>query len=341
MNLLGLSEGKKSIAVVGMAKNTGKTTTVNFLISSAKQLGLTLGITSTGRDGETEDIITAQQKPSIFLDENSFLATARTSLSKGSARLEVLDTTGMYNALGEIVIAKVREAGTVEVSGPERTENLKVVAEKLQYFADLVILDGALDRIAASAPSVADACILATGAVIGRDVDGVVRSTLHCVRVLQTPVCTALSKKAKDIIEAGKIGVQGRDGDVVILPLSTAVDAPLEILDYLSKQNNRLLLGGAFSDELADLLISAARKIPELEAIVRDGTRIFAGESRWQRLLKTGTKIRVLEPVKLVAITVNPVDPRGRRLAGEPIIRALQEFLPEIYVFDPMAEGGF
>lgn len=341
MNLLELTGGKKSIAVVGMAKNTGKTTTVNFLISSARQLGLKLGVTSTGRDGETEDIITAQPKPSIFLDEESVLATARTSLSKGSARLEILDTTGMYNALGEIVIAKVREAGTVEVSGPERTENLRVVTQKLQNFADLVILDGALDRIAASAPSVADACILATGAVIGRDVDGVVRSTLHCVRNLQTPACTSLPEKAKEIIEAGKIGVLGSDGDVVILPLSTAVDAPLEILDYLSTQYNRLLLGGAFSDELADLLMSAARKIPELEAVVRDGTRIFAGESRWQRLLSTGTKIRVLEPVKLVAITVNPVDPRGRQLSGELIIKALQGVLPDILVFDPLAEGGF
>ena len=41
-----------SISVIGLAKNTGKTTTLNYIIDEAKKnTGLKLGITSTGWDG--------------------------------------------------------------------------------------------------------------------------------------------------------------------------------------------------------------------------------------------------------------------------------------------------
>ena len=46
-----LAENYKRISIVGMAKNAGKTTALNYLIEEAMDEGLTLGITSTGRDG--------------------------------------------------------------------------------------------------------------------------------------------------------------------------------------------------------------------------------------------------------------------------------------------------
>lgn len=332
--------GSKSVAVVGMAKNTGKTVTVNCLISEATQRGMTVGLTSTGRDGETEDIITALPKPAIYLGEGSIIVTTADSMRKGSASLEILESTGIYNAAGELIFVRVREPGTVEVSGPERTADLKNIAEKMKTLTDFVILDGALDRIAASAPSVAEACVLATGAVIGRDVEKVVRATVHCTRLLQTPAVDLLPTKARTLIETGKSAVLDDAGAVKLLPFLTVVDAPLEILDYLQGRNNRLLIGGAFTDELAELVISAVRINSGLEVIVRDGTRIFVEELRWQRMQKAGIALRVLEPIKLVAITVNPIDPRGRILSGEELVNALQELLPELLVIDPLEEEG-
>lgn len=339
--LVALAAQHKSVAVVGMAKNTGKTMTVNYLADGAMKSGLRLGLTSTGRDGETLDTVTALPKPAIHLTEGAVIATAAGSLAKGSSKLEILETTGISNTLGEIVLARVREAGTVEISGPERTQDLRVITRRLLAFADIVLVDGALDRMAASAPSVTEACILATGAVIGADVQAVVRSTVHCARVLLTPVVEpSLPAGAAVLVETGKIGVVCRAGAVKQVPLPTAVDAPLELLTYLDQDYSRLLLGGALTDELAELLISAARRIPGLEAIVRDGTRIFVEPGRWQRLLQAGAVIRCIEPVNLVALTVNPVDPRGRRLPGQQLVDALQDLLPDLLVLNPLAEGG-
>jgi hypothetical protein len=338
--LTALSLRHQSIAVVGMGKNTGKTVTVNCLVAGAVQAGIALGLTSTGRDGESTDIVSALPKPAIYLPEGAVLATATASLGRGTARLEILDATGIYNTLGEIVIARVREAGSVEVSGPERTGDLREVIRRLQAYAQLVIADGAIDRMAASAPSVTEAAILATGAVIGRDVRQVVSLTVHAARVLMTPAAGGLRQPSLELLAGGKIGVQNQQGQIKAIPLSTAIDAPPEILDYLSPEYNCLLAGGALSDPLAELLLQASWKVPGLTIVVQDGTRIFVEPSRWQRLSRR-VAVRVVKPINLMAITVNPVDPRGRRLPGSQLVGGLRELMPDLLVVDPMAEGGF
>lgn len=60
----------KTISIVGMAKNAGKTTALNYLIEEAIDEGVLLGITSTGRDGEMQDLVTGTEKPRVYLDQD-------------------------------------------------------------------------------------------------------------------------------------------------------------------------------------------------------------------------------------------------------------------------------
>ena len=60
-----LSTRYKTISIVGMAKNVGKTTALNYLIEEAEDESIRLGITSTGRDGETTDLVTNTDKPRV------------------------------------------------------------------------------------------------------------------------------------------------------------------------------------------------------------------------------------------------------------------------------------
>lgn len=329
----------KTVAIVGLAKNTGKTVTLNYLIAKAQAATLRIGLTSTGRDGETVDTLTALPKPAIAVPVGTVLATAQGSLKQGSASLEILETTGITNTMGEIVLARVRESGTVEVSGPERTNDLKVVISKLEAMSDLVLVDGALDRVAASAPAVTGAAILATGAVIGQDLNLVVGTTVHAARILMTPRVKELPAAATRLIEAGKSGVMNQGGEVRPLPFTTLVDAPAELLDYLDAEQNCLLLGGALTNELAEMLAAISLQVKNLKAIVKDGTRIFVEPAQWQRLLRWGCVVEVLERVNLVAVTVNPMGHRGRQLPGKELVADLQELLPGLLVLNPLAGG--
>ena len=46
------ADGLTSLAIVGLAKNVGKTTTLGSLLDAAARRGLRVGLTSIGRDGE-------------------------------------------------------------------------------------------------------------------------------------------------------------------------------------------------------------------------------------------------------------------------------------------------
>ena len=72
--LYDLSTKYKTLSIVGMSKNAGKTTALNYLIEEADDEGLLLGITSTGRDVETSDLVTGTEKPKVFLYEDTIVS---------------------------------------------------------------------------------------------------------------------------------------------------------------------------------------------------------------------------------------------------------------------------
>ena len=85
---------------------------------------------------------------------------------------ERLAQTGVRTPLGEVVIARLAERGAVEVAGPSAGEDLSKVSEQMIGFgAERVLIDGSIDRRAASSPAVADGLVIATGAVLSEDIE--------------------------------------------------------------------------------------------------------------------------------------------------------------------------
>ena len=100
----------KTMSIVGMCKNAGKTTMLNWLLTAGHLRG-TLGLTSIGRDGESTDVVTGTEKPGIFVREGTLIATAKDMLRLGDVTKEILMTTGIPTPLGEVVIMRARSAG--------------------------------------------------------------------------------------------------------------------------------------------------------------------------------------------------------------------------------------
>ena len=119
----------KTMSIVGMCKNAGKTTMLNWLLEQGKLQGV-LGLTSIGRDGESTDIVTGTEKPGIFVREGTLIATAKDMLRLGDITKEILMTTGIPTPLGEVVIVRARSAGHVQLAGPSITTQLKTVSKE-------------------------------------------------------------------------------------------------------------------------------------------------------------------------------------------------------------------
>ena len=151
--LYDLSTKYKTISIVGMAKNAGKTTALNYLIEEAIDKGVVLGITSTGRDGETQDLVTGTEKPRVYMEEGMIAAVPALLYELADAGLEVIRKTKYSTAIGELLICKVREAGYVQIAGPVINAEQKLLCEDmLNLGCQLIIIDGAIDRKTIASP---------------------------------------------------------------------------------------------------------------------------------------------------------------------------------------------
>ena len=65
----------KSLSIVGLEKNTGKTVCLNYILSQLKNSNKQIAITSIGIDGENRDQVTHTHKPEIEVYEGMLFVT--------------------------------------------------------------------------------------------------------------------------------------------------------------------------------------------------------------------------------------------------------------------------
>ena len=72
-------EGIGRLALVGVAKNCGKTTTLNYLLGSGVCSGRVVGLVSIGIDGESADLLIGTKKPPIHVAAGQWVLPATTT----------------------------------------------------------------------------------------------------------------------------------------------------------------------------------------------------------------------------------------------------------------------
>ena len=116
------------------------------------------------------------------------MASTGALLRSSGVVYERLAMTGVRTPLGEVVIARLSAKGAVEVAGPSAAEDLRAVSDAMLGFgAEIVLIDGSIDRRAASSPAVADGLVMATGAVLSEDIEEVVAATKDAVELVRLP----------------------------------------------------------------------------------------------------------------------------------------------------------
>ena len=330
-----LSTKYKTLSIVGMSKNAGKTTALNYLIEEAMDEGIKLGVTSTGRDGETQDLVTGTEKPRVYLDEGSLVAVPSFLYEMSDAGLEVIKRTDYSTAIGTLLICRVREAGYVQVAGPVINAEQKMLCEDmLREGCDLVLIDGAIDRKTIASPDTSDAIILATGAVISRKLGKVVEETAHVVNLYSTEELEAC--KYREIIEKenfdDKIMLIDEDGSVNKLDLVTGLGAARHIDEAIDENTRFVYIPGAFTNSVISDIRTA--KLKGVRFVLKDPTKIFINPMDWGKLRKRGFRVSVLKKIEIALITVNPWAPAGYTFDNRVLLEEMKNALPEIPMID-------
>lgn len=309
MNLADLvaRSGVRSVAVVGTAKNVGKTVTMNYLAHELSAKGLSVGLVSSGRDGENTDSFTGEPKPSVVPPEGSWVATAEGVLGEAGGLMEIADVSERPGLLGRLVLGRVREPSPLELVGPGNARELAGVVRALQSMgANIVLVDGALDRVAAASPRVTEATILATGAASDANLSLIAGKTgfLAWLWSRRAPNDPALRALAKEALDTGYVAFIDRAGCLAVRRtqyrtclgfeeeiLSRAGDAAFVVVP--GAVTKKFLMGAGSWPERDDFSVIAG-----------SGVNVFTTED-------LGVPIYVMEEMRLLAVTVNPLAYRG------------------------------
>lgn len=330
-----LSTKYRTLSIVGMAKNAGKTTALNFLIEEAIDEGIQLGITSTGRDGESQDLVTGTEKPRVYLEEDMLVAVPTLLYDLADAGLEVVKKTKYSTAIGELLICRVKDAGYVQVAGPVINAEQKLLCrDMLQLGCSLILIDGAIDRKSIASPDTSDAIILSTGAVLSRKMNKVVEETAHVVNLYRTPeleegvIRDAITENNFD----DKIMLVGGEGKIKKLDLATGLGAAKEINGAIDEDTRYIYIPGAFTNSvISDISL---KNLKQVQFVLKDPTKIFVNAMDWGIFRKKGLRVSVLKNIEIAAITVNPWAPAGYTFDNRFLLEEMQKAIPDIPIID-------
>ena len=324
-----LVAGVRMLALVGLAKNTGKTETLAALLREHAAAGRPVGVTSIGRDGEQRDVIDARiEKPRVQLQAGDLVATTGALLRAGGVTHERLSRTGVRTPLGEVVLARMSKPGSVEVAGPSSAADLRAVGEEMLLLgAEQTLLDGAIDRRAASSPAVADGLVMATGAILAEDIEHVVQATVDAVDLVRLPIAA------------------DRDGDgELTLERRLVLNAePSEIAALLraNPETDTLAIDGALGERFLEGLLAARseRAGRAMRVLVGDPTKVFLSRRGPRWYARQEISIEVRRPIELKAITVNPVAPQSHSFDSRELCDLISSHVQDVSVLDVLSSS--
>jgi hypothetical protein len=341
----------RRLALVGLAKNTGKTETLATLLRECQERTRRVGVTSVGRDGEERDVIDIRiEKPRVELCAGSLVATTDALLRAGAIPHELVLETGVRTPLGRVLIARLLTHGTIEVAGPSAAADVREVCDAmLAHGAEQVLVDGAIDRRAASSPAVSDGLVMSTGAALHEEIEQVVARTREAVELVRLPELGDGSRHVHEIAAANAASMLiGSDEEPLTLHprfalTSTAADIA-QLLRARPSASHLLVRGALCEPFLAELLRArdllgrsggaSGLESRELQLVVADATKVFLTDhgSEWYR--RQGVSIAVLAPIDLRAITINPVAPQSHSFDSPRLRALLEEAIPDVPVID-------
>jgi hypothetical protein len=338
-----LTASTRRLALVGLAKNTGKTEALAALLRELEVQGRRVGVTSVGRDGEERDVIDSRiEKPRVVLAAGSLVATTDSLLRASAIAHELLEDTGVRTPLGRVVLARLQGSGAIEVAGPSAAADVRAVSDAmLAHGAEQVLIDGAIDRRAGSSPDVADGLIISTGAVLDGDIVEVVlqtRDAVELVRLASVDEDAETGPRLRELAAAGESMLVGEDLEPSLLPPRFLLRADSEQAAQLLDENadaRWLIVAGALPERfLRGLLHPVRKRGRELLVIVADPTKVFLWKRGPEWYARQGVVLRTLNRIALEAITVNPVAPQSHRFDSAQLRGLLAEAIPDVPIFD-------
>lgn len=324
------------VAFIGATKHAGKTTALNGFVAAADEAGIPLGLCSIGIDGERLDTILGVEKPSIYAPAGSLVVSAERALEQSEAKVEWLEQLPIESPLGSIMLARVTASGKIMLAGVRQRLHVQEAIPRMEALgARMCLVDGAFDRVAAAAPHLVDAAVLAIGAVAGKTVEEVIR---HAYPLLQRFRLPTLPETQREVLTpayaTGQIGLQ-MGAQCTLLPAHEALFG-LPTHANWTAEVERIYLPGALTD---DVLAPLSLHPHPLQLVVSHPAQVLLKSETLARWYRQGHQLFVWNAMPLAAIAVNPHSISGYDLPRGELQGALRQLAPDVTVYDALDDG--
>ena len=275
----------KSLSIIGMEKNTGKTTCCNYLLHQLKEKNRKVAVTSIGIDGEQTDLVTRTHKPEIEVFEGMGFVTSEYFYHKKRLTAEIMDVSQRSTSHGRLVFAKAVTSGKVILSGPNTTVWLKQVMEQL-YDAgfDFLITDGALSRKSLASPTLSESLILTTGTALSPILPELVRKTKFVFQLTQIEEFKTYLKAIIEDFETGIYALKDNEFIDLQIPSSLLLDS---YKNELFAHGNTIYVAGIITNSLLNTL-RIHKEIKNITLVAKDFTKIFVDKDVLSHYLRAG-----------------------------------------------------
>jgi hypothetical protein len=143
------------------------------IYEAACRSGLRVGLASIG------------PKPWLRLHPNTVFITARPLLPSSPA-LEILKISRLESSSGPLLYARTTHGGRYDLAGPTSASGLRAAIEELAACSDVVLIDGAIDRISTLASS-NGAIVVSCGAAAAKTESEAISDVATLTARLQVP----------------------------------------------------------------------------------------------------------------------------------------------------------
>jgi len=322
----------ETVAVVGLAKNVGKTTLLNYLIVHYKN-SEKLGLVSIGVDGEKYDVWSRVKKPAIWAPRGTLLVTSETGIKNSSAELRLLDKI-KASSLSPLYLAEVEEEGDVELIGVTMTEELKMIKKLFQkYSITIMLIDGAYNRLTNAQPDLIDKFYLVIGYTLAKNRASFWNTVRENLQRLFYPLYGGSDhsflweNKNKFLIKTEENWQEIKES---------------QIANYLSEKNITALY---WPEALTNnLLLELLKRKSGFLIILPHGLKSFLAAVNVKRWEIIGGQIMVLNESKIAGIAYNPYHQDGSYFPRNELKRGIYTLLQQfnqttIPIFDVVEDG--
>ncbi len=319
----------RNIALVGISKNSGKTTLLNGILAAHPEQRW--AVLSTGIDGETEDRVFKTPKPRVRLHPGCIFCCDSAWLDTHKSAVTVLYSKEYAGRA--LYLARAETALETQITGPSSVRQQREIMLLMhRYGADKVLVDGSLDRKSIALEKSIDMLILAIGASFGTTEQIILE--LQRLLILREIPLAELSRYETKRLESSENILFRLNGRWWDSRMQSLIRKEKEVLKLLERNPQALYIPTSLTDAVYERL-SGAFAAKDVRLVIRHPECLKLSLPILNQLVRDN-RLSCLIPFKIKAFALNSTAVGKEPVAAEQFRQEIRGAFPQETFYDVM-----